>query len=442
MEPIEPLEPIDTEITEEKPAPEKGKKRLRLYAGLGSGVLVVGLVGLFIAVRTKQQGALLSLSPDDLEQQKYDAQQKENEHNKAAQLRNDMLLMRKEDDTTTQLNNLMSQLQKNDSSSLPVPASDDKQVRAEEEAIAGVIRDPRRVGSTEPLSYEPSHGPRSSRESGLNESRGSDQPMFVYSRSFGGAKYLDAPKQRADAPTAPKPESEGREAAPPHLNFSETAQKSPGKDEKTALIYTEFPPVTLFEGEMIDAVLVNRIIADTEPSPVVCQISKDVFENSGRYVVFPANSRIVGTSQVINYKGAHRLFISFHRIILPNGPALDFPGSRKALKALDETGALGVSSQVNRHWFLQFGTAIFLGVLDGLAGAAQRGSELLSQSSIIMDRTSRNFERILDTIMAQYSSIVPTITVYQGHKMKVYLSDDLLISSYAPIKDRSYYANR
>jgi type IV secretory pathway VirB10-like protein len=81
-------------------------------------------------------------------------------------------------------------------------------------------------------------------------------------------------------------------------------------------------------------------------------------------------------------------------------------------------------------------------VLDGLAGAAQRRTEIFSQSSIIMDRTSRNFERILDTIMAQYSSIVPTITVHQGHKMKIYLSDDVLISPYAEIKDRSYYAHR
>jgi type IV secretion system protein VirB10 len=266
--------------------------------------------------------------------------------------------------------------------------------------------------------------------------------MFVYSRSFGGAKYLDAPKQSVSIQTTPKPELENREAALPRLNLSETVQKSPEKDEKTALIYTKFPPVTLFEGEMIDAVLVNRIIADTEPSPVVCQISKDVFDNGGRYVVIPANSRIVGTSQVVNYKGAHRLFITFQRIILPNGAALDFPSSQRALKALDETGALGVSSQVNRHWFLQFGTAIFLGVLDGLAGAAQRHADLFSQSSIIIDRTSRNFERILDTIMAQYSSIVPTITVHQGHKMKIYLSDDVLISPYAPIKDRSYYANR
>ena len=213
-------------------------------------------------------------------------------------------------------------------------------------------------------------------------------------------------------------------------------------EQKTQVIYTDYPPVTLYEGEMLEAVLVNRIIADTEPSPVVCHLAKDVFDRGARYVVLPASSRIVGVSQVVNYKGAHRLFISFHRIILPNGPSVDLPSSQRALKALDETGSLGVVSKVERHWFLQFGTAIFFGVLDGLAGATQRNRDVFSTRSVLLGRTSENFERILENIMAQYSTIVPTIVVDQGKTMKIYLSDDILISPYAKISDRSYYAHR
>jgi len=198
----------------------------------------------------------------------------------------------------------------------------------------------------------------------------------------------------------------------------------------------------LYEGEMLEAVLVNRIIADTEPSPVICHLTRDFFDHTARYVVFPANSRVVGQSQVVNYKGAHRLFISFHRIILPNGPSVDLPASRKALRALDETGALGVVSKVERHWFLQFGSAIFFGALDGLAGAAQRNRDAFSTSSLVIGRTSENFQHILDNIMTQYSTIVPTIRVDQGKKMLIHLSDDVLISPYAKISDRSYYAKR
>ena len=44
--------------------------------------------------------------------------------------------------------------------------------------------------------------------------------------------------------------------------------------------------------------------------------------------------------------------------------------------------------------------------------------------------------------MSQYSTFVPTIRVDQGKTMKIYLSDDVLISPYAKISDRSYYAHR
>jgi len=213
-------------------------------------------------------------------------------------------------------------------------------------------------------------------------------------------------------------------------------------EKKTQLIYTDYPPVTLYEGEMLEAVLVNRIIADTEPSPVICNLSRDLFDQSARYVVFPANSRVIGYSQVVNYKGANRLFVNFSRIILPNGPSMDLPSNQKALKALDETGALGVVSKVERHWFLQFGTSIFFGVLDGLAGVAQRNQDVFSTRAVVLGRTSENFGRILENIMAQYSTIVPTIRVDQGKTMRIYLSDDIVISPYAKIADRSYYASR
>ena len=438
MEPVEP----NTDIVEEKPATAKKSKRRNwlLAAAIGGPLLVLGLFALFTLISgTKQQTAQPQLTADDLEQQKYDARQQENEQLKAAQLRNDGFLVRKDEDTTLQLNNLMKDLQRDDA--FPVHTTDPKQTRAEEEAIAGVIRDPRQAAEPATLAYE---SPRSRPQSGggANSSnelpQGTPQPMFVYSRSFGGAKYVEKAKNVLAAPE--KIEGHSKEVpATSRLARSEVTQRSQEqKDEKTHILYSDLPPVTLYEGELLDAVLVNRLVADTEPSPVICQISKDVFDAGGRYVVFPANSRIVGSSQVVSYKGAHRLFISFHRIILPNGAAVEFPGNQKALKALDETGALGAVSNVNRHWFLQFGTGIFFGVLDGLAGAAQRHSEIFSPTSIVIDRTSRNFERILDTIMSQYASIVPTITVHQGHKMKIYLADDVFISPYARIKERSY----
>ena len=311
------MEPESTEIVEEKPVKPASRKRFWIFLGLGGGVLVGALVLLIIAFRSPSDSSLPALSPDDLEQQKYDAQRTQSEKNKEARLRNQPFVMRKEDaEAAAQLNSLMKGLQLEEATR--PTAQNDSQLRAEEEAIAAIMRDPRPAASTSALGHEPRYA-RASASSEPNESRSSNQPMFVYSRSFGGAKYVDAPRKDATATQCSAPSC--RNSNPIKALCSGRARKSQ-RSRRRRKPRSSIPStrrVTLYEGEMIDAVLVNRIVADTEPSPVVCQISKDVYDNSGQYVLFPANSRIVGTSQVVSYKGAHRLFISFHRIILPNG---------------------------------------------------------------------------------------------------------------------------
>jgi len=89
MEPAEQPIQTETEIVEEKPVPAKGKKRFLLFAGLVGALLVFALVALVTALRFKSGAPRAPLTTEDLAQQKYDAQQKENEQNKAAGLRND-----------------------------------------------------------------------------------------------------------------------------------------------------------------------------------------------------------------------------------------------------------------------------------------------------------------------------------------------------------------
>lgn len=442
----QPQEQVRTDIEEERAeAPEKRRLRRWLFIGIGASLAMVAIGMLYTAVRPHKQ-QLPGPTAEDQEQLKYDSAQNQREQLKASTLRDDPFLVRKDDNSQSQLGSLLKDLnvEKQQAAELPTPATD-KQAKAEEEAISHVLRDPSPPPAAAPIRSAP---PRPAATASSQQETSSDaevRAMFVYSRTFGGAKFVDAPQkqaaQRTSAPTAEQqaePKVSSTKVSSSSAAKTESSAEEKPADQITILLYTDLPPVTLREGEMLEAVLVNRIIADTEASPVVCSLARDFFDRSAKYVVFPANSRIVGTSQVVNYKGSHRLFISFSRIILPSGASLDLPSSRKALKALDDTGAAGVVSNVERHWFLQFGSAIFLGALDGLAGAAQRNQDVFATSSIVLGRTSQNFDHILENIMAQYSTIVPTIRVDQGKKMLVYLSDDVLISPYAKVSDRSY----
>jgi type IV secretory pathway VirB10-like protein len=435
-----------TEIIEEtETAPKKKGRRPGLLIGIGVALLIIVAGAMIFAFRKPQQLAYKPTA-EEREQQKLDLDENKREQQKADQIRNQSFLIRKGEDNQAQLNSILKDLDlgKGQDSAVSNPAV--TQAAAEEEAIEHVLQKstppPSRM-KQEPVYAAPPRASQYESASQKPSTNGKQVPMFIYSRSFGGAAYYDSPKRQE----VPANNAVSGETSPIKTGIADNSKKASEsnvrlEDKKTELIYTDYPPVTLYEGEMLEAVLVNRIIADTEPSPVVCQISKDIFDHTAGYVVIPASSRVVGVSRVVNYKGAHRLFIKFHRIILPNGPSIDLPQSQKALKALDETGALGVVSHVDRHWFLQFGTAIFFGVLDGLSGAAQRSSDIYSTRSLVLGRTSDNFQKILDKIMDQYSSVVPTIRVDQGKTMKIYLSDDILISPFARIKDRSYYATR
>ncbi len=427
-------ENIGTEIIDEQAQPPaKENKRLWLLIGAGSALLILAVAGFWVAARPHSRQAPERTS-EDLEQLKYDAEQKEQELQKASRIRDDNFVMRKEDDSQAGLNSLLKEMHLDKDQAADQPAlGGDPRAKIQEEQIAHIMNDPGAAPSYQPRFYGSPAGPAQTSQT-YTSSEADIRPMFVYSRSFGGAKYVDAPKQSLERPIA-----ESQSAPSKSLVTGGSGQARPTlprEEQKTTL-----PPVTLFEGEMIEAVLVNRIITDSDASPVICRIARDVFDNSASYVVLPANSIIIGKSYVVDYKGAHRLIISFHRIILPKGKSIELPSKQEA-RALDETGALGVASKVEQHWFEQFGTAIFFGMLDGLAGATQRNRDLFSTSSIILGRTSDNFERILENIMAQYSTIVPTIRVDQGKKMRIYISEDIVISPYAKISDRSYYAKQ
>ena len=406
---------------------------------------VIAVIAVFIvgAMIISSKGEVHKPTVEDQKQLEYDSKQKERDQRLTDQIIDDTFLLRSEESSTTSL------LRGFTLPKIFSNAADSRQIQKEEEAIEHVLRST----PAKPEPARPTAQPFTANNvnnSGTN-STAKPSPMFIDSRSAGGAAHVDS-KPAAQTNNGAAEGSAGQTddftralleilsaATAPETTPTDSRIESAQATGKTSLIYSGLTPVMVHEGEMLEAVLVNRLIVNTEPSPVIAHLSRDLFDRSGRYVIFPANSRVIGTSQAINYKGASRLFISFHRIILPNGLSVDLPQSQRMLKALDETGALGIVSHVDRHWMLQFGSAVFLGVIDGIAGYAQRNQQTATAYGAAISRTSENFDRVLDRVMAQYSSIVPTIRVDQGKTLRIYISDDMVISPYARISERSYY---
>jgi type IV secretion system protein TrbI len=111
---------------------------------------------------------------------------------------------------------------------------------------------------------------------------------------------------------------------------------------------------------------------------------------------------------------------------MPDGYAVNLD----QFKGLDQQGATALTDKVNNHYARIFGASVAIGVLGGVAQLGT-GSVLNSGSS---DRIREGFgagmanagEHILD----RFLNILPTVTIRDGTRIKVFLSNDLLLPDY------------
>lgn len=77
---------------------------------------------------------------------------------------------------------------------------------------------------------------------------------------------------------------------------------------------------------MIPALLVSGIDSDL-PGPIVAQVRENVFDSaSGRYLLVPQGSRLLGSYQNASAYGQQRVQIAWQRLIFPNTSSMDIAG--------------------------------------------------------------------------------------------------------------------
>lgn len=213
------------------------------------------------------------------------------------------------------------------------------------------------------------------------------------------------------------------------------------KKNMVRLVYNNNPLRTIYEGEFLEAVLVNRIVNDKNESPVKAVIIKDFFDKRGEYVLLPAGTHLIGKAIPISGQQESRLIIKFHRFLLPNGESVFFEEKNNKLLSLNSQGVLGLKGKVNRHLFKKYGAALFFGFMNGIGGFARNRIIKSSGVSFMIERSSENFENLNNRISGDSMNIVPTITIKEGSRMKIFVSVDIEISTYQRLRTRAYYKN-
>jgi type IV secretory pathway VirB10-like protein len=184
-------------------------------------------------------------------------------------------------------------------------------------------------------------------------------------------------------------------------------------------------PYELLAGTVISASLVTGVNSDL-PGTVIAQVTEDLRDSvSGRYLLIPAGSRIIGKYDSVVAFGQSRALIVWQRIVVPNGTSIQIDNQ----PATDTEGYTGLEDDVDYHtWQLLKGVA--LSTLLGVGSQVTFGSANSDLVEAIRESTQENANQAGRQVIDKNLNLQPTITVRPGWPLRVLLSRDLVLAPY------------
>ena len=224
----------------------------------------------------------------------------------------------------------------------------------------------------------------------------------------------------------PMPENRSSNTRP--IVDAEPTPARPAPRAPTGPISAAGPLHRLTEGTLIDTVLTNRLESGAT-APVICLVTNPVYSHAGQQVVIPAGARLIGETKAVQSLGETRLAVAFHRIVMPDGSSYsldDFLGA-------NQIGDAGLRDQVNHHYWSTFGAAGAVGLISGLAQflgtmGLNRGNG--DRTVVIAGSTSDATSQATLQVMNRFLNRMPTVTIREGHRIKVFLTSDLELPAY------------
>jgi len=311
---------------------------------------------------------------------------------------------------------------------------------ARQDEARGVVR-PAETVTDQPASYDRLPEPRGAR----TETRPPEGEVSAVQAPPTGS----APAYRVSGPVAPRGPSARDLAAGSGLFFASAdggaapVAVSPGgatASGRTGGDYGEtynghaltapLSPYELKAGAIIPAALLTAI--DTSRSgPVIATVTQNIFDTvSGRHLVLPQGTRLIGRHGGESAYGDRRAFLTWDRLILPNGKSLvlsDEPG-------VDAQGAVGVRGQVDRRLFPLLVGTLVAGAITTLGQIARDDGDRGSRSLLgdAGDAAAIEGSRVGGRLIDRELEVRPSIRLRAGAPVRVVITRDLILEPYQP----------
>ena len=229
-------------------------------------------------------------------------------------------------------------------------------------------------------------------------------------------------KEMQANPASPEP---GRKDSPESTHDRKEEGRNPAAASATSANAAAGKTYVLFEGTILETVLINRLDGGFA-GPVECLLSTDVYSNDRQHLLIPAGSKLLGETKKVDALGQTRLAVVFHRVLMPDGYSV----SLDQFKGLNQIGDTGLRDQVNNHYLRIFGVSLAVGALGALAEGGTAGSLNASSSDLMRQGFAQSTAQSSAQILDKFLNIMPTVTIREGHRVKVYLSGDLALPDY------------
>lgn len=279
------------------------------------------------------------------------------------------------------------------------------------------------AGTPPPSGYgSVSYSPTNLRQGAMDlDSFEADKRKFQYQSLFASnvaLSYRQVPQ--ADTPSQPR-ETGSVEAA-------KASSSEPGTSPaslREAVGPSANKVYRLLEGTVLETVLTNRLDGSFS-GPVNCMVTTDVYSHNGQHLLIPQGTRVLGEVRKVDTFGQQRLAVVFHRMITPDGCSV----SLDKFQGLSQVGETGLVDQVNHHYLQVFGVSLAIGAIAGLSDANTQYGVNESAAEAYRQGVTTSLSQSSLQILDRYLNVLPTFTIREGHRVKIYLSNDLSLPAY------------
>ena len=195
---------------------------------------------------------------------------------------------------------------------------------------------------------------------------------------------------------------------------------------------TRTEPLSKFEikaGWEIPAVMEQGLNSDL-PGELKALVTSNVYDTaSGRYILIPQGSRLVGEYNSQLGYGQDGVQVVWNRMVYPDGSSVDLNG----MIGQDMAGFSGFRDKIDRHYKRLVGFAVLTSMFSAASGIAQNRNRAVLTYPNLGDVAASSVGQQVSDLGSQITrrnlSVQPTIKISAGYRFNVRVNRDILFDS-------------